>query len=137
MEVQESKSFLSSWKTEKTKKSSNPDKEVRSVLAPFLRRMKKHGTQKLISKVVNGEFQKLHLRSKIKDVIGNFQAFCKDSIEVPKVLNETSEILKEVTNSLGVSSYLVDDSSKYLILNAKYLPQNNRHTVRYKIGEII
>ncbi|KAK6640796.1 hypothetical protein RUM44_012493 [Polyplax serrata] len=114
------------------KKIVTPSKEARKVLAPFIKRLRKQGAQKLLSKV-EADHQKHYVRSKVKDVIAKLQSFCKDSLEIPTVLNETAEILKDVTKSLGASSYFVDDSSEYLILNSKYMPSDGRHKVMYKI----
>lgn len=123
--------YENSKKNYKVRELSISDKAAKKALAPFLRRIKKQKTQKVVSEA---DDHQRYVRSKVKDVISKLTSFCKDSLEVPTVVNETSEVLREITKSLGVSSYLVDESNEYLVLNAKYMPKNSRHTVKYKIG---
>lgn len=109
------------------------DHVTRRVLAPFLMTYKKKPLLNLTE--VKEEFQNVYSQTKPKEVLGKLAAFFTDSLELPTVLNETSEILKTVTKSWGSSLYLVEQGTNYIILNPKYISKNERHTVRYQIGE--
>lgn len=112
---------------------SRDDKAARRALAPFLKRYKKRELIGLAE--VKEEFRNVYMQTRPAEVLAKLDAFFTDSLELHTVLNETSEILKVATRSLGVSVYLVDEATNHITLNPKYIPRDPRQIVRYSVGK--
>lgn len=109
------------------------DKALRRVLAPFLTRYRR--AESTGDSEVKEEFRNVYMQVKPGEVLAKLDAFFTDSLELPTVLNETAEILKGATKSVGLSVYLVDEATNSIVLNSKHIPKDGRQVVRHLIGK--
>lgn len=97
------------------------------VLAPFVRVTKK-------PKEFDDEQFSFYLKKKPEVLLRDLSTFMSDSVDLPSLFHETSDVLKKVTKSAWVSLYLVDTATNEIYQSANVLTRE-RHKVRWKIED--
>ncbi|CAH0549249.1 unnamed protein product [Brassicogethes aeneus] len=107
------------------------DKAVKRVIAPYLQRQpKKHGILKTQEK--KSAITRYEIKYKAEELFGDRKAFLSDFIDLPSVMWQSADVLKLVTNSTGITLYMVDEPRNEIYLVPKAI-FNDRHKVNWKI----
>lgn len=82
---------------------STSDRATKRVIAPYVRIIRKGQKAQITTKTEESKQFSYYLQKKPSVLMRNLSNFLSDSVDLPSVLNETSEVLKGVTRAQGKS----------------------------------
>ncbi|KAK9875164.1 hypothetical protein WA026_005955 [Henosepilachna vigintioctopunctata] len=108
-----------------------PTKAARRVIAPYVKVIRKRYQAPTIPE---SKLFKKHLEKKPSVLLRDLTSFLSDTVDLPSLLHESSDVLKVTTRARGVSLYLVDSSTGIIFQSQRYfdIPEPR---VRWKIEE--
>lgn len=80
---------------------STSDRATKRVIAPYVRIIRKGQKAQITTKTEESKQFSYYLQKKPSVLMRNLSNFLSDSVDLPSVLNETSEVLKGVTRAQG------------------------------------
>jgi cAMP and cAMP-inhibited cGMP 3',5'-cyclic phosphodiesterase 10 len=98
------------------------------VIAPFVTVPKKNKEQ------VEDEQFSFYLKKKPAVLIRDLSSFMSDSVDLPSLFHETSDVLKKVTKASWVTLYLVDRATNEIYQSQSFAVKD-RHRVKWKIED--
>jgi cAMP and cAMP-inhibited cGMP 3',5'-cyclic phosphodiesterase 10 len=107
------------------------DKATKRVIAPFVRIVRKGQKPHEVEESKHFTF---YLQKKPSVLIRDLSSFLSDSVDLPSLLHETAEVLKNVTKAAGVTLYMMDPTSNEIYQSRK-TPLPDRQKIRWKIQE--
>lgn len=102
----------------------NVKEKLKRPLAPYVRVMRK--SQKAAAANEHDRDYSFYLQKKPSTLLQELSAFLTDSVDLPSLLQETSEVLKNVTKASGVTLFMVDDDSNDIIITRRTLEMRKR-----------
>lgn len=105
---------------------AHPDKSsVWRVIAPYV------VPKKSIVEIEDEQFS-FYLKKKPAVLLRDLSTFMSDSVDLPSLFHETSDVLKNVTKASWVTLYLVDGATNEIYISHPF-GTRERHKVRWQI----
>ncbi|RZB39878.1 cAMP and cAMP-inhibited cGMP 3',5'-cyclic phosphodiesterase 10A, partial [Asbolus verrucosus] len=115
------------------KKVSTPipisDRATKRVIAPYVRIVRK-GTKPI--EIEEAKQFSIFLQRKPSVLTRDLSSFLSDSVDLPSLLHETADVLKNVTKAAAVTLYMMDSAANEIYVSRK-IPTDERHKIRWNI----